>query len=104
MYLQPVQPKNVTAFQFWESFFKAEENLHLKLFVRCTGFIPHSHNCMLIVFSGHLDKEDVRGKVLCGTGGIIAVLVKMGATGGGQGAVMCSQGHIPCCCVCAIKT
>ena len=54
MYLQPVQHKNVTAFQFWESCSKPEENLHLKLFVRCTGFITQSHNCMHIVFSGNL--------------------------------------------------
>jgi len=41
-------------FQFRESCFTAEENVHPKLLARSTGFIPQSHNCMLIVFFGNL--------------------------------------------------
>jgi len=54
MYLQPVQPQNVTVFQFRESRFTPEENMRPKCLVRSAGFIPQSHNCMLFVFSGHL--------------------------------------------------
>ena len=54
MYLQPVQPQNVTVFQFRESRFTPEENMRPKCLVRSAGFIPQSHNCMLFVFSGQL--------------------------------------------------